>query len=286
MSATRAGGQDSLRPSRNESNCAKSQTHTSKSNPPGINRLSIVNLLYDDGTPAADPHNSTTPSVAHRANDQLESSLSAPGHAHHNNLDTNASVVMDNLSPTESANLTKRATTAHSYRKGTFPTNQPCDNFGRSDVEMNMEKEYLRLFFANLFYIHPFLSQTIFASKCETLIWSQWPLSEISRGDQHFVALYNIVLAVGSLTGSSDTFAIYKEQLDNDPDAGHSDISSAASSIQLSKMFFDRAKRLLGDCFEVCSLESAQTLILMVNVFHMFQSESLLILAPTCKSLY
>lgn len=131
---------------------------------------------------------------------------------------------------------------------------------------MVIEKEYLRLFFANLYYIHPFLSQDQFLARCETTIWSRWPLKGIPRGDQHFVALYNVLLAVGSLTGSSDTFMVYKKQLDQDLDASHSDISIATSSIQLSRIYFDRSKRLLGDCFEVCSLESAQTLILMVSL--------------------
>ena len=113
--------------------------------------------------------------------------------------------------------------------------------------------------------IHPFFSQTQFETRCETTIWSRWPLTDIARGDLHFVALYNVILAVGSLIGSQDTFMGHKKQLDHDLGASHSDMSTATSSIQLSRIFLDRSKRLLGDCFEICSLESAQTLMLMVS---------------------
>jgi hypothetical protein len=129
-----------------------------------------------------------------------------------------------------------------------------------------MEKEYLRVFFTNLHYIHPFLSYGPFTARCETTIWDRWPLTRIPRQEKHFLALYNVVLAVGSLIGSHDTFSAFKKQWEADKKSVCSDVSSAASTIQLSKIFFGRSKRLLGDCFEVCSLESAQTLVLMVRV--------------------
>lgn len=262
---TKASSEGSMRLSGLDFHRPAVENQMGRANPPAINRLSIINLLYDEGTSVAEPN--PTPSVlVHSEKDRVTSSASIRNPAQKSNTDPNGILAVDDTSPARSTNQGRRVISTQPYRRGTFPTNQASDNFGRSSLEMVIEKEYLRLFFANLYYIHPFLSQDQFSARCQTIIWSRWPLKGIPRGDQHFVALYNVILAVGSLTGSSDTFMVYKNQLDNDLDAGHSDMSSATSSIQLSKIFFDRSKRLLGDCFEVCSLESAQTLLLMVSL--------------------
>lgn len=225
--------------------------------------LSIVNLLYDDETSVVAPY-SKLPVVTHNGKTPPQSSASTRGRLQDRDTDSDDFAVMDD-SPAARVNKTKRAVPSHPYRRGTFPTNKASDKFGRSRTELAIEKEYMRLFFINLYYIHPFLSQTEFVARCETMIWSRWPLTKIPRGDLHFVALYNVILAVGSLIGGEDAFIGLKKQLDHDLSASHSDMSSATSSIQLSRIFLDRSKALLGDCFEVCSLESAQTLILMVS---------------------
>lgn len=262
--SAKASAEGSMRSPRLHSHHPAVESNIHRPNRLAVDRLSIVNLLYDDGTSVAEP--SSTPSVLARSRtDRQASSTPANSHAHTKSTDLNEIVVVDDASPPGSANQDTQAGPSHPYRRGTFPTTLASDNFGRSRLEMEIEKEYLRSFFANLFYVHPFLSQTPFMAKCEAIIWSRWPVKEIPRGDQHFVALYNAVLAVGSLTGSPDTFTVHKEQLDQDTDGIHSDMSIAASSIQVSGIFFDRSKRLLGDCFEVCSLESAQTLHLMVS---------------------
>jgi hypothetical protein len=240
------------------------KSKTTGKTPLGADRLSIVNLLYDDETSAVEP-NSKLPVVTHEETARSESFASVRSHPQNRDADPNGIAATDDFPVARLGNKTKPVTPTHPYREGTFPTNQASDNFGRSRTELAIEKEYLRVFFTNLYYIHPFLSQTQFAARCERTIWSRWPLTGIPRGDLHFVALYNVILAVGSLIGSQDTFMGHKKQLDQDPGTSHSDMSSATSSIQLSKIFLDRSKRLLGDCFEVCSLESAQTLILMVR---------------------
>ena len=262
---TKASSEDSTRPSRIDLNRPAVENQMVRANPPATDRLSIVNLLYDDGKSVVEP-NATASVLVHSERDRPASSSSIHNRAHNRDTDPNEFVAVDDTSPTRLSNQEMRVKSTHPYRRGTFPTTQASDNFGRSSLEMVIEKEYLRLFFANLYYIHPFLSQDQFSARCETTIWSRWPLKGIPRGDQHFVALYNVILAVGSLTGSPDTFMGFKKQLDHDLDASHSDMSSATSSIQLSSIFFDRSKRLLGDCFEVCTLESAQTLILMVSL--------------------
>lgn len=240
------------------------ESQTNGKSPLGTDRLSIVNLLYDDETSVSEP-NSKLLVATHKEKARPDTSAAVRSHLQDRDTDSYEFAITDDLPTARLANKTERVATDHPYRRGTFPTNQASDNFGRSRTELAIEKEYLRLFFTNLYYIHPFLSQTQFEARCETTIWSRWPLTEIARGDLHFVALYNAILAVGSLTGSQDTFMGHKKQLDHDIGASHSDMSSAASSIQLSRIFLDRSKRFLGDCFEVCSLESAQTLILMVS---------------------
>lgn len=243
--------------------------HRSKSNPTnsksslGTDRLSIVNLLYDDETSVAEP-NFTAPAVVGRGVSRQRPSDSAPKRPGNEDMDLTEFAIADDDGPGVS-NKRKGKTPAHPYRRGTFPTQQTSDNYGRGLVEQSIEKEYLRIFFSNLYYIHPFLSEHEFVARCESTIWSRWPLNGVPRGDLHFLALYNVVLAVGSLISSQEIFASHKRQMDQLHDGDHSDIASAASSIQLSKIFIDRSKRLLGDCFEVCSLESAQTLMLMVS---------------------
>lgn len=240
------------------------ESQTTNKSPLGADRLSIVNLLYDDETSVSEP-NSKLLVATHKAKVRPDTSAYVHSHPQNRDTDSNEFATTDGFHTATLANKTERVAPVHPYRRGTFPTNQASDNYGRSRTELAIEKEYLRIFFTNLYYIHPFLSQTQFEARCETTIWSRWPLTEIARGDLHFVALYNVILAVGSLIGSQDTFMGHKKQLDHDLGASHSDMSTATSSIQLSRIFLDRSKRLLGDCFEVCSLESAQTLMLMVS---------------------
>lgn len=240
------------------------ESHTINKSPLGADRLSIVNLLYDDETSVSEP-NSKLLVVTHKEKARLDTSASVHSHPQNRDTDSNEFAITGDFHTARLENKTERVALAHPYRRGTFPTNQANDNYGRSRTELAIEKEYLRLFFTNLYYIHPFFSQTQFETRCETTIWSRWPLTDIARGDLHFVALYNVILAVGSLIGSQDTFMGHKKQLDHDLGASHSDMSTATSSIQLSRIFLDRSKRLLGDCFEICSLESAQTLMLMVS---------------------
>lgn len=240
------------------------ESQTTSKSPLGTDRLSIVNLLYDDEASLNEP-SSRLLVVTHKGNPRPDASASVRSHRQNRVTSSNEFAQRGGSQTARLANETGRVAPAHPYRRGTFPTNQASDNYGRSRTELAIEKEYLRLFFTNLYYIHPFLSQTQFEARCETTIWSRWPLTEVTRGDLHFVALYNIILAVGSLIGSQDTFTGHKKQLDRDLGANHSDMSTATTSIQLSRIFLDRSKRLLGDCFEVCSLESAQTLMLMVS---------------------
>jgi hypothetical protein len=229
-------------------------------------RLSIVNLLYDDESSVPESNSKLSATVtAGFPSERSRPASSSAERDQHQIRKPNAMLDVEELAINRNADKIRQETYAQAYKRGTSLDISASDSFGRSRAELSLEKEYFRLFFTNLYYIHPFLSYTTFSARCETNIWSQWPLTRISRDEMHFLALYNIILAVGSLTGSLETFSNFKKQLDEEVGVGHSDVISATSSIQLSKIFLGRSKRLLGDCFEVCSLESAQTLILIVS---------------------
>jgi hypothetical protein len=135
-------------------------------------------------------------------------------------------------------------------------------------VDNRLEKEFLRIFFNNLHHLHPFLLVEEFTSRCENEIWNCTPNTEAPRRDRkHFLALYNIAVAVGALIAGKDTLLVSDSELrlGGRQDSNLNKEHPAPSSMNLSVVYFRKSKILLGDVFEVCSLESAQTLFLMVS---------------------
>jgi hypothetical protein len=117
-----------------------------------------------------------------------------------------------------------------------------------------------------LHIVHPFLDQTKFIERCETEIWSQNPIQESAQ--TVFLALFNAVLAVGAINAGEDasfmrdtTSVRQAERYAGGPDRK----APTYPPLKLAKLFFERAKTNLGDVFEACSLESTQTLLLMVG---------------------
>jgi hypothetical protein len=136
-----------------------------------------------------------------------------------------------------------------------------------------VEKECIKLFFANLHLVYYFLDKTAFLESCERLIWSSDLNVSKSRGSQDpskFLSLYNAVVAVGAITAGDDAVAAPKVQGFWE---ARSKLRSERSTskrpayppLELAQIYFAKAKALLGDLFEVCSLESTQTLFLMVS---------------------
>jgi hypothetical protein len=130
-----------------------------------------------------------------------------------------------------------------------------------------LEREYVRIFMCNLHHLHPMLDPSAFAARCEEEIWSVHTPLERKRDLRHFFALYNIVVAVGALiAGSSATEDFGRDiHLCIEQSAKSPNSSLQMSSQALSRNYFRKSRALLGDVFEVCSLESAQTLLLMVS---------------------
>jgi hypothetical protein len=133
-------------------------------------------------------------------------------------------------------------------------------------AKRRLEREYVRNYFHNLHYLHPMLDSSDFMALCEDHIWSVDAPNERAKDRRHFFALYNIVVAVGALVageGLSKEFgrelSMYDESL-----RGHRRPSPPFTSQMFSRTYFRKSWTLLGDVFEVCSLESAQTLLLMV----------------------
>jgi hypothetical protein len=135
-------------------------------------------------------------------------------------------------------------------------------------VELQIEKEYIRIFFDNLHYIHPFLSQTAFIAQCERDVWNHTIHQNLRKQKLHFFALYNTVVAVGALTAGTDLVEGFRSSLAKQHPRRHSKQETRIpTSVDLSKVYFASAKKSLGDYFEVCSLEGVQALILMVSMY-------------------
>jgi hypothetical protein len=78
----------------------------------------------------------------------------------------------------------------------------------------------------------------------------------------YFLALCNAVLALGALTTPVDAFQTQRAELEiRTEEDRRKGPKYVPSSIRLSRLYIRRARRLLGDIFEVCSLEGARTLL-------------------------
>jgi hypothetical protein len=153
----------------------------------------------------------------------------------------------------------------------------PQSREGRSHIapllaKRRLEREYVRNYFHNLHYLHPMLDPSDFMTMCEDHVWSADETNDRVRDRRHFFALYNIVVAVGALVAGVDVLnefgkelKIYDESLRGGgrrPAPSHPPFTSQ----MFSRIYFRKSWTLLGDVFEVCTLESAQTLLLMVSL--------------------
>jgi len=122
----------------------------------------------------------------------------------------------------------------------------------RLSFSTSIERECLRLYFQNLHLIHPILEESTFLERCENEIFSQR-----SESSNDFLALFNSVLAVGAVTAGQDS-----SLMQSTPAIASMETPSFVP-LKFAKLFFERSKKYLGDIFEACSLERAQTLFLL-----------------------
>ncbi|KAK9444773.1 Zn(2)-C6 fungal-type DNA-binding domain protein [Metarhizium brunneum] len=224
--------------------------------------VSIVNLLSNEES-LEPPSRPKTPHVAENQQRVSAEAPPAPGHTRnesHTELmhhDGHTSTPKHGTSRESTSNL---QSSAHVATKG-----NPVPDSPLQASKKGLEREYVRVYMSNLHHIHPMLDPIGFTARCEEVIWGvQTPL-ETNKDLRHFLALYNIVVAVGALIADPsitqnfepDTSSCIKQPTQCE------DSSSAPSSQALSRKYFRKSRALLGDMFEVCSLESAQTLLLM-----------------------
>ncbi|PVI03964.1 putative C6 transcription factor [Periconia macrospinosa] len=151
----------------------------------------------------------------------------------------------------------------------------PCASIGQNDrnnvvslqasKRRRLEKAYIHVFFNNLHHLHPMLDPFHFEERCERDIGGTRTTTERQKGFRHFSALYNIVVAVGALIAGRNVLE------DLGPDMQTCIVELVESGIPerrissqiISRTYFRKSKDRLGDTSAVCSLESAQTLLLM-----------------------
>lgn len=194
----------------------------------------------------------------------------------------------------------RRPSSTHASQNAAPDDNDPCVSASRNPTrrsrqcfvgsptsawKIRLEKAYVQIFLNNLHHLHPMLDPSTFESRCDTSVWVESPPSDRQKGLGHFLALYNIVVAIGALIAGTEVFKELGKDLQSyTAHLGEAENSERINSSQaVSRIYFQRSKDLLGDTSAVCSLESAQTLLLMVCMFNATPEISELILV---QSLY
>ncbi|KAJ3458976.1 hypothetical protein MRS44_015049 [Fusarium solani] len=143
-----------------------------------------------------------------------------------------------------------------------------------SGIEIEIQRECVRLYFDNLHCVHPILDHASFLARSEKEVWqnqgqdnSTPTPNQGQRRKQRFLALLNIVLAIGAITagGTSsltwDRTTKFLEEACSNHTFGNS--TPLYAPIRVARLYFERARTLLGDVFESSSIETTQTLFLM-----------------------
>lgn len=176
-------------------------------------------------------------------------------------------------SPLHSIPSASRSTAFRALPSGHQPSNRTLSNCSPTSnlrvAERRLEKALIRSYMHNLHYLHPMIDTGTFISRYEEHFAQSNNAQERSPQFRHFFALYNIVVAVGALVAGSEL----SDELDHEiktvlHSRKDSQELSKASLQRLSRHYFRNSRSLLGDVFEACSLESAQTLFLMVSLLN------------------
>jgi hypothetical protein len=232
------------------------------------NRVSIISLLSNEGV-LSPPSNPKTPQ--HVTSDQRitpDDSVVISSRASERLPDStvreNPMVVPQSTQNEYTANLA-----THSYTS-TGPDNRVTTAPPTQASKSRLEQVYIHVFLDNLHHLHPMLDPVLFEERCERDVWGTHTTVERCKGSRYFFALYNIVVAVGALVAGSNVI----KNLGRDVQLCTVQLTQpenpelAVSSQTVSRVYFRKSKDLLGDASEVCSLESAQTLLLMVTTRH------------------
>ncbi|KAH7113458.1 fungal-specific transcription factor domain-containing protein [Dactylonectria estremocensis] len=225
--------------------------------------LSIVNLLSDKEVLEPPSRPKTPPPVTDKQQDISEGFSLAVSRARNQRLDGS---VQPEVSTATSQNRSNgRSGPNLSSSAHLDPKESIAPETSLQVAKQRLEREYVRQFMNNLHHLHPMLEPMAFTARCEDQIWNAKIPFERNKDQRHFFALYNIVVAVGALVSGSSMTQNFERDINlcmKQPSQSQSSSLSLLSQ-ELSKTYFRKSRALLGDVFEVCSLESAQTLLLM-----------------------
>jgi Fungal specific transcription factor domain len=247
------------------------------------NPLSIVNLLYNENIPSTPPK---TPSEVYVASPYggmkltplsiLSDDQARRSQVGNEQNSSNQSIRQNNAHrQQEEEEDNPSITMIGSARTTSFPAINELvrapDSISQSvtfwSEGWQLEKELLRIYFANLHHLHPMLCPRTFTTKCESQIWVNPAPTNIPRTQSKFFALYNAMMAVGALISGPEISQMLQDiQLLVMEDGQAKEVSNSYTCLEAAKIFFQRSKTLLGDVFEVCCLESVQSLFLLVGL--------------------
>ncbi|XP_014557646.1 hypothetical protein COCVIDRAFT_96677 [Bipolaris victoriae FI3] len=223
-------------------------------------RVSIINILSNEEVPSPPSRPKTPPHVA--SDRQAESSNTAPNYSCTTNRRLGSTLCEGLPAVPQSTRPAHTVDAISSPCHITVHNVQDHMSSSTQALKRRLEKFYINVFFQNLHYIHPMLDPVQFEERCGREMWARHTTTERSKRYRHFAALYNIVVAVGALIADRNVL----EDLGQDMQtyiAGLAEPERRISSQTISRMYFRQSKNKLGDTYAVCSLESAQTLLLM-----------------------
>ncbi|KAH8806197.1 fungal-specific transcription factor domain-containing protein [Xylogone sp. PMI_703] len=219
-------------------------------------RLSVVDLMY-----------STDYSVM-RSSGLCEPSLGKSSPENSLSLDTSR------ISRSVTHGVSRSANRDVSDALDPSMNNSMCANSVSSSVNISslefgcfeVGRIFVDVYFTNKHYIHPFLNEDAFRSRCAKEIWKK-SMHEQSRQAQRsrstLLPLYYAVVALGAINAGTDAtsslMSYYRNICQN-----HDCIAvPAKSTLEWSNLYFNLAKQSLGDIFETSTLETCQALFLM-----------------------
>ncbi|GAB1198913.1 hypothetical protein APSETT444_008243 [Aspergillus pseudonomiae] len=195
-------------------------------------QLSIVNLLYNPGYPSTSP-----PQINGRPEDDGNRRSSAVG---------------DQRIPPR--------TIADNENAVALAIDELSD-----EAQLEIEKIFIGSYFSNKHYIHPMLCKNAFMRRCEQEAFVASKRRAFCRRSSKFKGLYFAVVALGAINASPNETSLLDHYSSCSADGQKYSFAGKPSALDFADFYFGITKQALGDIFESCSLESAQTLLLLAN---------------------
>jgi hypothetical protein len=232
-------------------------------------RVSIINLLSNEEVLSPPSRSRTPPNVLgdRIVDDSEDAGRALPTLSHIPEEDSGSTMPK---SPLALSRSTRPELAANAITPSNISTNHNEVGTAVSSHQVSkirLERTFIRVFFNNLQHLHPMLDPILFKERCEREVWSTLFYTERRKVSRHFFALYNIVVAVGALIAGRNTL----DDLGPDMQARVAELMDPETPEQrmscqtISRTYFRKSKDQLGDTSAVCTLESAQTLLLMVG---------------------